>query len=674
MSDKVKYFLILTAFLTVFFNAQAQNYSSEIRELIAQMESPNTSDTQKMYLGNQIAWLLRNTSPGVAVKYSTEAGIYAKQFADYNELAKAYSFTGVCYRNLENYSEALENYQFGLQVAQTHSLRDEEAYAYINIGNLLLYQEDYPLCQDNLFKALNIGRQLADSAILAYVYINLGRSYIGQKKYVEAEDYLRKSLEIRIKSRAPLTQQITVRKYIGDVYAGKKELIKAKHTYLECFKLYPANENYDLLSDMSAKVSGVYLENKQYDSALYYGNEALKYAKLLGSKLRIRVAYNTLGAVFYANGNYKDAALNYYNQSLYNDSVFWDLLAQKQQNIKMTAERDINKFRDSATFYREKSDSQALIIKLLVLLFICVGLGLFFYFRYRVSKSETENIRLSAENTKSSDDISRLEAELAKQAQSMKYQQLQLSDNISYAYNIQKMLLPESDKFGMFFKEKFIYYNPLDIVSGDFYWCFDNQEFEMLAVADCSGHDIKGSFLSLYGINALHDIVSDGEIAASKILEELKLRVKSLLYMIYPSGNDISADSMDIALIVINKNTKMLEYSGSNIPMYYIREDQIFQLKQIKNSINLFSKDVPYEPQFLQLQEGDCIYMASDGYCSQFGHKNRDEFRIDFFEEMLLKIYKFDMTKQREVVEKQFLEWKGGENQNDDILVTGFRV
>ena len=144
--------------------------------------------------------------------------------------------------------------------------------------------------------------------------------------------------------------------------------------------------------------------------------------------------------------------------------------------------------------------------------------------------------------------------------------------------------------------------------------------------------------------------------------------------MIYPGSNDISADSMDIALIVIDKNTKMLEYSGSNIPMYYIREEQIFQLKQTKNAINLFSKDVPYEAQFLQLQPGDCIYMASDGYCSQFGHKNKAEFRIDFFEEMLLKIYKYDMTKQREAVEKQFLEWKGGENQNDDILVTGFRV
>ena len=53
----MKYFLILTVFLTVFFNSRAQNYSPEIREMIAKMESPNTSDTQKMYLGNQIAAL-----------------------------------------------------------------------------------------------------------------------------------------------------------------------------------------------------------------------------------------------------------------------------------------------------------------------------------------------------------------------------------------------------------------------------------------------------------------------------------------------------------------------------------------------------------------------------------------------------------------------------------------
>lgn len=670
----MKYFFIISVFLTVFCNLRAQDYPPEVKEMIIQMNSDDVSDTQKMYLGNQIGWKIRSINPAAAVGFCTEAALYAKQLSDYNELSKAYSFTGVCHRNLENYAEAAEYYQMGLQVAQSHGIKDQEAYSYVNLGNLFLYQEDYHACQDNLFKALNIGRQLSDSSILAYVYLNLGRSYIGQKKYVEAEDYLLKALEVRVKSHAPLNLQIAVKKYLGDVASGKKDFVSAKQIYLECLRNYPENADYDLLSDLSAKVSRVYLERREYDSALYYGNMALDYAKRLASKLQIKNAYNALGAVFYASGDFKNAALNYYSQSLYNDSIFWEMLSQKQQNIKLNAERDISKFRESAAFYREKFETQSLWIKFLLVLFAALFFGMFFYYRNRNAKLTAENMRFSSENMKLKSDVTKLDSALSKQTQALKFQQLQLSDNISYAYNIQKMLLPEPEKFGMFFREKFVYYNPLDIVSGDFYWCFDNDGYEMLAVADCSGHDIKGSFLSLYGINALHDIVSEGEYSAAGMLEQLKVKVKSLLYMIYPGGDAISADSMDIALIVIDKKTMMLEYSGSNIPMYYIREEQIYQLKQTKNSINLFSKDVPYEPQFLQLQSGDCIYMASDGYCSQFGHKNKDEFRIDFFEEMLLKNYKLDMNRQREVVEKQFLEWKGIENQNDDILVTGFRV
>ena len=657
-------------------SAQPQvQYPLEITEMIKSYDSKATLDTQKLYLANKIAWALRSLDPSEAIKYSTEASLLANDFAEYEELSKAYNFTGLCHRNLENYGEALEYYQLGLQVAENHdNLKNQQAFSYVNIGNLYLLQGEYAQCQNNLFKALNLGRQLSDSSVLAYVYLNLGRSFIGQKKYAEAEDYLRKALEVRQKSLAPLNSQIAVMKYIGDVYSEKKEYNLAKQTYLKCFALNPQNTDYDLLSDMSVKISKVYLEAKMYDSAYYYSNSALKYAKILKSKTRIKTAYNAVAEVFYANGNYKEAAKNYYNQTLYNDSVFWEMLEQRQYNLKRTAEREVSQFRDTAVLYKEKSETQSIMIKFLLIIFPILILALVLFFRDKNKKLSNENLRIIADNQKIRSDLSKLETAFNKQTQSMKFSQMQLSDNISYAYNIQKMMLPELEKFGTFFSDKFVYYNPLDIVSGDFYWCFDNDNYQIIAVADCSGHDVKGSFLSLYGINALHDIASEGEFSAAKMLEKLKVRVKNLLYMIYPSDHDISADSMDIALIAIDKHTKMLEYSGSNIPMYYVREEQIYQLRQTKNSINLFSKDVPYEQQFLQLNTGDCIYMASDGYCSQFGYQVKYEFKIDFFEEMLLKIYKLDMSKQREMIEQKFLEWKGGENQNDDILVTGFRV
>ena len=44
-------------------------------------------------------------------------------------------------------------------------------------------------------------------------------------------------------------------------------------------------------------------------------------------------------------------------------------------------------------------------------------------------------------------------------------------------------------------KNLFIYYNPKDIVSGDFYWfnSINDDEF-ILASVDCTGHGVPGAF------------------------------------------------------------------------------------------------------------------------------------------------------------------------------------
>ena len=57
--------------------------------------------------------------------------------------------------------------------------------------------------------------------------------------------------------------------------------------------------------------------------------------------------------------------------------------------------------------------------------------------------------------------------------------------------------------------ENFIFFNPKDIVSGDFYWLFETKTRIFIAVVDCTGHGVPGAFMSIVAHNMLNQIVKE---------------------------------------------------------------------------------------------------------------------------------------------------------------------
>ncbi len=74
------------------------------------------------------------------------------------------------------------------------------------------------------------------------------------------------------------------------------------------------------------------------------------------------------------------------------------------------------------------------------------------------------------------------------------------------------------------------------------------------------------------------------------------------------------------------------------------------------------------------LQPGDCIYMFTDGYVDQFGGPKGKKFKAKQLEEKMLEIASMNMKDQKSTLEEHFLNWKGQQDQVDDVLVIGIRV
>ena len=122
-----------------------------------------------------------------------------------------------------------------------------------------------------------------------------------------------------------------------------------------------------------------------------------------------------------------------------------------------------------------------------------------------------------------------------------------ITDSINYAKRIQEAILPSKEAIQAVFPESFILYKPKDIVSGDFYWFTELEDYYFIAAIDCTGHGVPGAFMSLIASTLLSEIVNGRKIIVpSHILQELN---NEIIRVLKQSDSDSSTrDGMDMSI------------------------------------------------------------------------------------------------------------------------------
>lgn len=250
-----------------------------------------------------------------------------------------------------------------------------------------------------------------------------------------------------------------------------------------------------------------------------------------------------------------------------------------------------------------------------------------------------------------------------------------ITESILYAKQIQEAVLPQWSKLFRIKPESFIFYLPKDIVSGDFYWFSSIKNSLFLAAADCTGHGVPGALMSMIGNEFLYQVTYQMNITEPElVLEEMDKKIKQSLRQV--GGEKETKDGMDIAFCSINLDNNIMYYSGAYRPVIIIRTNGDFvEIEPEKITIGGFMKtEKKFKSHKIQLQKGDIIYLFSDGYLDQFGGKKEKKFLMKGFKELLLKICSLPMVQQKELIEKNFHEWKGNYTQTDDVLVMGVKI
>lgn len=254
--------------------------------------------------------------------------------------------------------------------------------------------------------------------------------------------------------------------------------------------------------------------------------------------------------------------------------------------------------------------------------------------------------------------------------------QHELIESINYAKRIQEAILPSNAILAEHLGEGFVLYMPKDIVAGDFYWFEHTDNRVLFAAADCTGHGVPGAMVSVMCSNALNTSVREDQLTEpAAILERAVVYLEGRF-----DKSDLHVnDGMDVALCSLDRTTKELQYAGANNPLWVIPKgaqtiEEIIEIKGDKQPVGHYEHRKPFTNHTVTLNDGDQIYLFSDGFVDQFGGDKGKKFKSKPFKQLLLDTLSESMNAQQDALQQSFNQWRGAHDQIDDVCVIGVRV
>jgi tetratricopeptide (TPR) repeat protein len=581
-----------------------------------------------------------------------------KSRGDTDGVASIYNNIGLLYQNLGDYPKAIENMQKSLKIREQ---RKEQYNIAACIGNIAaVYGE---LNEDSLSmvyqqKSFAIHEKMNNQRDMVSSLNNLCALYLKKKDYKKALECLNHALGIIDKMESK-DQRALIYSAMGNVYNSMKDYPKALETYIKIMPMVERQGDQKQLAGLYNFMGFAQQNLRQYKQA---GENYLK-AYELGEKLNLKVEQKEAAVGLYQvykQNNDLQKALRYHeeasrlNDSIYNTSKSESLNSLKtqfaldRQEVSLKAKADEELKKKEA----EKARQRVVIYAAMGGLLLVLVFSYFLYQRFRLTNKQNRII--------------------AKQKLIVEQKNKEVTDSIVYAKRLQQAIIPPEEMILRIFPGTFIFFQPKDIIAGDFYWLEDYGDSYYLAAADCTGHGVPGAIVSVVCSNALNRALKEYKMLSTGNLLD---KARELVLETFARSGEVIKDGMDISLIRIKKsfegNKVDIEWSGANNSLWYIEDNQMKTVKCDKQPIGKTDNAFPFTAHKLQLKKGSRVYLYTDGFADQFGGPKGKKFKYKPMEDLLLKIQSLPGEEQRQILEKNFADWKGQLEQIDDVSVIG---
>jgi len=604
------------------------------------------------------------------------------------EIANEFSNIGVVYYDQGSYAKALD-YDFkALKMKEELGNKNGEANTLVNIGIIYDDQGNYAKALDYYFKAEKAFLEVGNKNHMGVVLGNIANTLTNQGKKDQALDYYFKALNIanELGNKNEIERDLS---NIGGFYLEQKDYSKASDYNFKALNIAKEQGDKNEIARNLSNIGNVYTVTGKFKDAEQYLKMARNIEDSIGELNSLRQTEEQLYKLYDTIGRYKDALIQYRKSVALKDTLFSQenkkQLVQKEMNYEFEKKEAITQLKNEAESRKQKIIIWSVISGLLLVLISAI----FIFRSLRITRKQ-KNIIEQQRN-----EVSKQKEIVDKQKNILEEHQKEIIDSINYAKRIQTALLT-SDEYikNNLPAEHFILFKPKDIVSGDFYWGLSIAPFPgwdmgtnkvklqpdtkrqntfYVATADCTGHGVPGAFMSMLNISYLNENVIERGIRLPH--EILNAQRREIINALNPPGSTVvSKDGMDCILCVYDFDKMLLHFSAANNPLWLLRNGELTEYKADKMPVGKYDeKEVSFTLQTLELQKGDIIYTSTDGYADQFGGRGKKLMKKNFKEE-LVKIHHLSMSEQQKQLDHFFENWKGNNEQVDDVCVIGVKI
>lgn len=642
-----------------------------------------------------------------ALDYYSRSLSTRREVKDEKGISESYNNMGVVFKKQGDYANAIDYYTRSLRIKEKANDKKGMASSLNNIGTIFKLQQNFSKALEYYNRSLVIKEEINDKNGMSASLTNIGLVFLEKGdhiynngkpdlaflKYDTAMNYFSRSLVIEkeVGSKGGMAgtlsnigmvymKQGLAARNVGNDTKAIKKYNRAIEYHQRCLTICEEIGNKYGLAVSLNNIGIIHQKKGEPLKAITYNTRALSIAKEIGSSVEIKKAAGALYKSYKSTGKIKSALEMYELHISYKDSI------QSEENQKAVIRQEFKyeyekkAYADSikqaeedkltqatikaqnAQIKQEKTQRYALYGGVGVLLLF----GGFMFNRFRVTKRQKNLIQ----KQKAEVELQKNEAEHQKNL--VQEKNTEILDSINYAKRLQEAILPPQKLVKQWLTNSFILYKPKDIVAGDFYWMETVEDTVFFAAADCTGHGVPGAMVSVVCSNALSKaVIEEGISDPGKILD----RTRELVIERFGRSEENIQDGMDIALCSLHTQTQTLHYSGAHNPLWIIRKEgkEVEEIKADKQPIGRYTTSDPFTTHEIQLNEGDSIYIFSDGFPDQFGGEKGKKYKSGNFKKFLLSIQEKDMDEQRELIGKEFESWKGKLEQLDDVCVIGFR-
>ena len=616
-----------------------------------------------------------------ALEYANRSLEFFQSIGDIPNIASAHALMCDILINSGFDADAIEHCLSALNLYTEIESLEGQSILLNSIGRIYLNLGQYDKSNSYFNQAYYIAEIDNNPALRAASLRNLGQYYLNTGKYDKALESFNSSLELINKD--PDTEKLGYSYLdLGMANIGIGDYETAHEDLQEALLYADSSFNLELKARVYSELGSLYSASEKYDIAIVFLKQSLFVAQKVNADPILQQCYRNLSN-FYDRLHDVENALRYYklyishkdtiisNRSTMQIAEAEALYALDEKDKQIEYLRNENKLREIEA--GEKNMINIWLISVLIFVFI---LTLVLYTQYRMQN------RVNRVLNEQKDAINQQKNEIELQKESIEKSNIaladknkQITDSLEYAKRIQLSLLPNGNLLNKKFSDAFIWYHPRDIVGGDFYWYSEIKDTLCLIVMDCSGHGVPGAFMTVLANTLLNRFAYDlkPDDSPNKVLKYLDENVKKELNQ---QGIQLSAlEGIDLAVCFIDTKVRSLKFAGAKLPLYYFSGGVLNHVKGNRNSVGGGSNTVRrFKVTSIQLNPGDIIYLATDGFQDQFGGENGKKYMKLHFKTLLQSLTDLPLDEQSKKIKTAFQEWKDSNTQTDDVLVLGIRI